>query len=160
MSESKPILTSIDLTDYSKESLLYSSQLARDMKRDLIILHVIHDPEDSPGFYTSQDDKGSVKPMEITAKGMMDNYLNRISQESEDADILTAKRVMVTGLPFDQIIIAIEKYQPEMLVVGSHGRRSLSKLLMGSVVDRLVKESAVPILVVKTDAYLELIKNR
>ena len=159
MSEQKPILTSIDLTDYSKESLLYASQIAKIMGRKLIILHVIHDPEGQPGFYSQPDENMHVKPMELAAKEMMTTYLARVAEISGDDSILTAERILSPGLPFDQIMTTIESCDPEMLVLGSHGRKSLSKLLVGSVVDQLVKSALVPVTIVKTAEYLELIKK-
>jgi nucleotide-binding universal stress UspA family protein len=50
--------------------------------------------------------------------------------------------------PDDAIIQAALKYGVDLIILGSHGRTGLSRLLMGSVTERVIGSAACPVLVV------------
>ena len=54
-----------------------------------------------------------------------------------------------TGDPGDQIVAAAEAEGVEMIVVGSHGRGTVGRLLLGSVSEKVVRSAACPVLVVR-----------
>ena len=54
-----------------------------------------------------------------------------------------------TGDPGDQIVAAAEAERADMIVVGSHGRGTLGRLLLGSVSEHVVRNAGCPVLVVR-----------
>jgi nucleotide-binding universal stress UspA family protein len=54
-----------------------------------------------------------------------------------------------TGDPGDQIVAAAEAEQVDMIVVGSHGRGTVGRLLLGSVSEHVVRNASCPVLVVR-----------
>lgn len=54
-----------------------------------------------------------------------------------------------TGDPGDQIVAAAEAEHVDMIVVGSHGRGTVGRLLLGSVSEHVVRNAACPVLVVR-----------
>ncbi|MGM0578993.1 MAG: universal stress protein [Myxococcota bacterium] len=56
---------------------------------------------------------------------------------------------VVVGSPPDALVEAAEDLGAERIVVGSHGRRGLGRLVLGSVAEELVRMSSVPVLVTK-----------
>jgi nucleotide-binding universal stress UspA family protein len=64
---------------------------------------------------------------------------------------------MVRGLaPAEAIVETASNLSADLIAVGTHGRRGLSKLLLGSVAERVVRTSQVPVLTVRADADIEL----
>jgi nucleotide-binding universal stress UspA family protein len=63
---------------------------------------------------------------------------------------VAAKAFILSGKPADAIIETAKDAQADLIVVGSHGRTGLEKLLMGSVAERVIVLSSCPVLVVKT----------
>lgn len=55
----------------------------------------------------------------------------------------------VVGFPVDEIIKAVTKEKAQMIVMGTHGHGLFGRALMGSVAQRVVAESEVPVLLVK-----------
>ncbi|ERN03986.1 hypothetical protein AMTRI_Chr13g118350 [Amborella trichopoda] len=62
---------------------------------------------------------------------------------------ITAEIITVRGEPKDAICEAVEKYQIELLVLGSHGRGALQRAFLGSVSNYCVHHAKCPVLVVK-----------
>jgi nucleotide-binding universal stress UspA family protein len=56
------------------------------------------------------------------------------------------------GKPADVIIEAARKHNVDLIVVGSHGRRGLRRFFLGSVAEHIVRNAAVPTLVIRTAA--------
>ena len=57
------LLVPVDFTSYSEEALQFAGELAGKLKARLLVLHVIHDPEEAPGFYSQ---KGKAKKYLVT----------------------------------------------------------------------------------------------
>ena len=53
------------------------------------------------------------------------------------------------GKPDDVILDEIEANEPDVVVMGTHGREGVSRRLLGSVAERIVRESPVPVLTVR-----------
>ena len=64
---------------------------------------------------------------------------------------------MVRGLaPAEAIVETASNLESDLIVMGTHGRRGISHLLLGSVAERVVRTSAVPVLTVRADADIVL----
>jgi len=58
------------------------------------------------------------------------------------------KRAVVQGDPVEVIIAYIEAELIDLVVMGTHGRKGLDKILFGSIADRMVRSSPVPVLTI------------
>ena len=58
------------------------------------------------------------------------------------------RTILRVGDPVTEILAAIAGEAPEMLVIGTHGRRGLERLVLGSVAERVLRQSRVPVLTV------------
>jgi hypothetical protein len=74
--------------------------------------------------------------------------VNKVSEIAEKEGIKTAP-VVTTGKPYDAIIETSKQKKVDLIVVGSHGRTGLARLLMGSVTERVIGHTEVAVLVVK-----------
>ena len=148
------LLVPVDFTSYSEEALLFASKLAGKLKAQLLVLHVIHDPAEAPGFYVKKMQKKKKKflrSMEDAANEMMDEFIEKMRQTHPDqTPIKEATPLLIVGTPATRIVEIAEKKKAGMIVMGSHGRTVLSRLLVGSKVQQVVKLSSIPVTVVKT----------
>jgi nucleotide-binding universal stress UspA family protein len=55
---------------------------------------------------------------------------------------------VVTGDPRDVIVETVARLHADLIVMGTHGRHGLSRALLGSVAERIVRTSPVPVLTV------------
>ena len=146
------LLVPVDFSSFSEKALFFASGLAECLSAQLLVLHVIHDPAEAPGFYARQGKKKKfLKSMEEAAEEMMEEFLLKMRQAHPDqVPIKKAKPLLVVGTPVTRIVEVAEKKQAGMIIIGSHGRTGLAHLLVGSKVQRVIQLSPVPVTVVKT----------
>ena len=146
------LLVAVDFTIFSEEALLFAANLAECMDAKLLVLHVIHDPAEAPGFYAPKGKKKKyLSSMEDAANEMMDEFMKKMREAPPNLAPLTkANQLLVIGTPVTRIIEIAKKKKAKMIFVGSHGRTGLSHLLVGSKAERVVQLSPIPVVVVKT----------
>ena len=146
------LLVAVDFSPYSEQALYFAGQLAEKLKAQLLVLHVIHDPAEAPGFYAQKGKKKKfLKSMEDAAEEMMEDFLLKMRQAYPDlAPLKKAIPLLVVGTPVTRIVEVAEKKQVGMIIMGSHGRTGLAHLLVGSKVQRVVQISSVPVTVAKS----------
>jgi len=145
------LLVPVDFTPFSEEALFFASELAEKLEAQILVLHVIHDPLEAPGFYAQKGKKKKfLRSMEEAAKEMMDEFLIKIRKlHPDNTPIKKAIPILVVGIPVTRIVEIAEKKQARMIIIGSHGRTGLSNLLLGSKAEQVVRLSPVPVTVVK-----------
>jgi nucleotide-binding universal stress UspA family protein len=61
------------------------------------------------------------------------------------------ERVLVEGSPSEEIVDYAEEASCDLIVMGTHGRGGIDRLLLGSVAERVVRTSSVPVLTVRVE---------
>ena len=146
------LLVPVDFTPFSEDALFFASELAEKIETKLLVLHVIHDPLEAPGFYAQKGKKKKfLRSMEEAAEEMMNAFLNKMRNNyPEQLPIKNAISLLVVGTPATRIVEIAEKKQAKMIIIGSHGRTGLSHLLIGSKAEQVVRLSPIPVTVVKS----------
>ncbi len=146
----RPILVPVDFSPCSKDALLFACDFADRFQSPLLILHVVHDPITKPGFYRKKDNSDRMLPLDKLAGGMMKEFIDLLRNEQPELDTLTKARTMlVNGLPDERIPEVAVREDVAMIIMGSHGRTGLAHLLLGSVAEKVTKQSKVPVTIVK-----------
>jgi len=144
-----PILCAVDFSADSRAALSWACRQAELMETALVVLHVVHDPASSPGFYRKIEGDW-IHPMATVAKEMMDEFLAAArAAEPDRAKLASADSRLVSGLPAGRTVEMAEAIGAELIVVGSRGRTGLPHILLGSVAERVAQTSPVPVVVVK-----------
>jgi len=146
------LLVAVDFTSFSKKAVLFAGNLADKLDAQLLVLHVIHDPAEAPGFYVQKGKKKKyLASMEEAAEEMMTEFLENLRQAfPADKVIKNAVPMLVVGTPAMRIVEVAKKEKAGMIIVGSHGRTGLSKIMIGSKAERVVRLSTIPVIVVKS----------
>jgi nucleotide-binding universal stress UspA family protein len=76
-------------------------------------------------------------------------YVVRKALERARRQNVSAKGFVVRGRPADILVAAAQQRNADLIVLGSHGRRGVHHLLLGSVAEHVVRKSPVPVLVVR-----------
>jgi nucleotide-binding universal stress UspA family protein len=133
----KKILFATDFSEASQAALAYATSLARDTGALLIIAHV----EEPPVSYASGE-MLVIRPDVPNAE--LDRMLTRIAPAG-----LRYEHHLVIGNPADEIVRLAEEQHADLIIVGTHGRRGLSRLLTGSVAELVLRRAECPVLAVK-----------
>jgi nucleotide-binding universal stress UspA family protein len=149
----KKVLIGIDNSKIAEHAAEYGFELARAFGARVGLVHVI-EPVMMP-------QAGSVDPMlggTMQDMGVVDVELADIQNEASKRIVDSivgkfGKDVSVThftefGDTADGIIEASNEFNADVIVVGTHSRTGLDRLLMGSVAEHVVRHATIPVLVV------------
>lgn len=144
------ILVPVDFSAHSRAALLYACELASTLPAAIMVLHVVHDPGEMPGYYSKLIKKKRAGRIQDTAAQVFAEFMEDVTESRPDLDALQrAEPLMVIGLPVTRILEVIDTVKPFMVVVGSQGRTGLKHVLIGSKASQIVQLCPVPITVVK-----------
>lgn len=142
------IIVAVDFSSDSAAALLWACEYAVCVESQILVLHVVHDLSNAPGFYRQEDD--AFRPMKSAAEDMMENFLDKIMAAHPEFDILKdVKTKLLSGLPPGRIVEVSNKRGARILVLGSRGNTGLEHILLGSVAERVVETSTIPTVIVK-----------
>ncbi len=133
------ILFPTDFSTSSDAGLEFASALARDLGAKMIIVHV----EEPPVVYgTGEMYYGIPNPDSEALMDMLE------AVKPTDPSVPYEHR-LVTGDPATEIVRLAEDNDVDMIVMGTHGRTGLRRILMGSVAEAVVRRAACPVLTFK-----------
>ncbi len=148
----KKLLVPHDFSACSSHSLRLAIELARIHGSEITLVHVSELP---PNLAPEM----RVIPTGATTPVRVDDYMTGAALQQLDsiADPLRSEGVSVstlavTGDVADEILAAASAVGADALVVGTHGRKGFSHLLLGSVAEKLVRRSPVPVVSVRSQA--------
>lgn len=149
MNKQKPsILVGIDFSAGSELALTTAVALAQRLGASLHVVHVFEPltaiPTEAPRFMGIEAQLESEK---LRQRNLCTELCERLV-----ADRVECAIDIIEAMALDGLLEAIEKLKPELVVVGSHGRGVLKRMLLGSVSTALCKHSPVPVVVVPTAA--------
>ncbi|MDH5455931.1 MAG: universal stress protein [Gammaproteobacteria bacterium] len=150
------ILVPVDFSDHSKAALLQAAEYAQVMRASLVVLHVVHDPGEMPGYYSKLIKKKRATRIQDMAADAFDHFMEETSEEHPKLESLrNSARLMVRGLPVTRILEVVDYLEPMMVVMGSQGRTGLKHLVMGSKAAQIVQLCPVPVTIVKKKASVD-----
>jgi nucleotide-binding universal stress UspA family protein len=146
-----PILIAVDFSEDSKAALTWGFEEAVKWGAPVIVLHVVHDPLDAPGYY-HKTPKAAVRPLDDVAREMMEAFLDAALSDNPNfkaVQELGFETRLITGIPASRIIEFAETIGASLIVMGSRGQTGLTHLLLGSKAERVVQLSKIPVTIVK-----------
>lgn len=148
--DEQTILVPVDFSSFSEAALLKACELASCIGLPVVILHVVHDPSELPGYYSRMTQKNTLVRIEDVAQEMLDEFIAKMINARPELDCLAkAKPMLVVGLPVGRILEVAKIVNAAMIVMGSQGRTGLDHLLLGSKTEQVVRLSPVSVTVVK-----------
>ena len=146
---SGPVLVAVDFSPDSEAALAWSCRYANLTGARLIVLHVVHDPGEAPGYYRRSEDD-TLRPMEDVAQEMLENFLKEAqSSQSDVAASGNLETKLVRGIPASRILETAAVEKASLIVMGSRGRTGLPHLLLGSKSQRVAQMASMPVTIVK-----------
>ncbi|MDH3870993.1 MAG: universal stress protein [Gammaproteobacteria bacterium] len=148
---SKPILVAVDFSSYSDTAIVCAAELAETLGSKLVILHVVHDPGEAPGYYSFKGRSKQLHRMEDVAAEMLDEYIHKMQKKNPGLHTLKqAKKMLIVGLPVNRILETADKTQARMIIMGSQGRTGLAHAMIGSKAEQVVRLAPIPVMIVKS----------
>ena len=131
----------------------HAAAIARDEAKlhgaRLVLLHVIELPQQiQPDYVIMPDAKGAPINVIDYATASADDHIKDLAARLAKDGVAVSTFVRV-GNPVDEILAMTDDEKIDLVVMGTHGRTGLKHLLAGSVAERVVRLSKVPVLTVR-----------
>src|SRR5512141_1453785 len=143
----KKILVPTDFSDLATAALREAGKMASKEGAELIALYA--DTFDPPMEFTSREIEDVVHSIEHSRKRAHEE-LERCIGQNVPPDVRT-QAVVVEDLPVPAIIGYATRNGVDLIVMGTHGRTGIPRFLLGSVAERVVAESPVPVKTIRRE---------
>ena len=149
----KTVLIAIDYNPTAVNIAERGYQLAQSMNASVVLLHVVADYT----YYSSLDyspilgfdtfsNLGAIQADTVTElQNAAYEYLDKCKEHLGDSSI---KTLVKDGDSGDAIIEAADNLNADVIVLGSHSRKGLDKILMGSVAEKVLRHSKYPLFII------------
>jgi nucleotide-binding universal stress UspA family protein len=137
----RKIIVPLDFSSSSESTIDYASMIAERFAATLILVHVI---ESLPYSVT---DTFQIVEHRRALKTLASSLLGNLSDDLR-ARNLDVKTHLVWGNPAREILAKARREKADLIIMGTHGRTGLPHMVMGSVAEKTVRLSRIPVLTV------------
>jgi len=142
MKNFKKILFPIDFSEVSPEIVPYVISMADKLNAEVHIIFVVRQLENCRSIFVSHLAVENFE-MEIVlgAETKMDEFI-----EAFFKGIIRPKTKILIGDIVEEIIKYIKAKGIDLVIIGTHGRKGMDRIILGSIADRVIKSAPVPVL--------------
>ena len=144
----RTILHPTDFSDYSAFAFRLACSLARDHNARLLVLHVIDRPVVAYSGVMTAPPPPSPSPEEHQA------LREQLQQLKPRGQAISTEYLLEEGDPATAIRQIAQERTCDLIVMGTHGRTGIPRLLMGSVAEHVVRNAVCPVLTVKAPPHV------
>lgn len=141
------ILVAVDDSEISKLALQEAIQLAQNQQAKLRIIYV------SVEVFVGDIFPLNLKEYASSVKKHNQSVLRKMRALAGKAYNQVESHLIEITDPYDniseKIIAEADKWQAELIVLGTHGRSGLSRLILGSITEEVLRETSIPLHVVQ-----------
>jgi nucleotide-binding universal stress UspA family protein len=152
MSNFQQILVPVDGSPMSEAALEQAIGLARLSGGRLHLLHVVDELSYVTGFEAAANYLNEIVPLMHEAGEKLLAHCRQLADSrgvASDSVLLAQGPERICDLVASQALLA----QADLIVVGSHGRRGMGRLLLGSDAEQIVRHAPVPVMVVRAGVH-------
>ena len=147
MKEIKKILCAVDLSEHSKQVAEYAATLAKSLNASVIVVYTAPSLSEYVGFHVPPNTiENFVGEIVTGAEQSMDNFV------AENFAGIDAKGQVLIGYAAEEILNRAQEEDAGMIVMGTHGRKGIDRILFGSVAEKVVKNARIPVLTIRPTA--------
>jgi len=151
----KKVLIALDYDKSARKVAAAGYEMAKAMNAEIVLLHIISDPV----YYSSVEyspimgltDSLGVDPLKFVGtdrlKEVSQHFLDETKKHLGDETIQTELK---EGDFADSILAAAKEMHADVIVMGSHSRKWLENIVMGSVAEKVLRHTSVPLFIVPT----------
>jgi nucleotide-binding universal stress UspA family protein len=140
----KKILVPVDFNRLSNAALEYAARFSARSGAELIVLY--GDTFNPPAEFTAVQAEtlvASIAQSRLNTKEELERYAHEHVPET-----IAMRTELREALPVDAILKAIEEHQPDLVVMGTHGRGALARLMVGSVTQAVLAATTAPVIAI------------
>lgn len=139
------ILFPTDFSEGSSHALSFAVDMAKQHNAKLYILHIIYDIKRATGLNVPHISSDEFE------KDLNDWALKEMNKAcvEEIRSLSNVEKVVLQGIPYEEIIDYAGKEKIDMIVIGTYGRSGLERFIFGSTAERVVRKAPCAVLTVR-----------
>jgi nucleotide-binding universal stress UspA family protein len=134
MQRYRHILAATDFSPLGDSAVARAVALAISTGAELTLVHVLDHSEPATP-YSSYD---------VTDRATRLTHSRAAAERAlaeRSVDVVSVKQLVLEGDPADTLVATLESQKPDLVVIATHGRTGIQRLILGSVSERIVRES-------------------
>lgn len=140
----KRILVPTDFSEHAEDALRVASQIAKKNNSEIILLHMLELPQQSNDAILG----GTSIPETMLFMKKANETLDKIASR-EYLEGIPVTEIVKMDKPIHGITQISKDYDVDLIIMGSHGSSGVEELLIGSNTEKVVRNSEIPVLVIK-----------
>ncbi|WP_079977717.1 universal stress protein [Halococcus sediminicola] len=140
------ILVPIDGSEQASNALKYT--LTHHSGEEIIIFHVINPTDMTPYVGMDGGRVANYKEVHSQRQEQAEQLLAEAKEQADENDVPVSTEFQ-TGDTNRAIVEFAEKHEIDHIIIGSHGRSGVSRILLGSVAEKVARRSPVPVTIVR-----------
>jgi nucleotide-binding universal stress UspA family protein len=149
MKKVNKILVACDLSNYSIQAVEYAAEMAENVNANLVIVNVINQRDlEMVEKVARHTDEITVSKYIDETRGYRSEAIAKVLAASK-RDPTLYRTVFRTGVPFREILAAIEEEKADLLVMGTKGRTDLEDVLFGTTAQKMFRRCPIPLLSIR-----------
>jgi nucleotide-binding universal stress UspA family protein len=142
--EVKRILFPTDVSEGSAHAVPYVADLTRHYGAKLYIVHVVYDVTRATGLYVPHINMDELyRDIETNARRELEKCCVEELRGYKDIEYRILK-----GVPHEEILKFADENNMDMIIMGTHSRKGLDRVIFGSTAERVVRHARCPVLTV------------
>jgi nucleotide-binding universal stress UspA family protein len=139
------ILVAVDAGPIAARAVDVAVDLARSLRAELAFVHAV-DPSVGYGPESGVSASEFISTATDRAKQLIASLRERAKVESSTAEFVPV------GQPAGEVVKTAREWTADLIVIGSHGRGGVKRVLLGSVAEEVMRQAPCPVLVIRADA--------
>lgn len=132
------VLCPVDFSEEAKAAFEVARALAVDYGARIIVAHIVEPPE-------IMGTDGGVFPHQIDWEALRNRVIERFPADAR----IPNEYIVAEGSIVTEIVRMVQEYHVNVIVIGTHGRSGVSRLILGSVAEQVLRHAPCPVVTVK-----------
>jgi nucleotide-binding universal stress UspA family protein len=141
------ILVPVDGSETSERGLKEAIKIAKAQGSQLRLVHIVNEFIFDVSYSAGPFPQNLIESLVTTGKAVLNTAESAAKREGVKVDSVLIESI--GGAAADLILEQAKSWQPDLIVMGTHGRRGLAKLAFGSDAEQVVRAATVPVLLVR-----------
>lgn len=136
----KRILVPYDFSHHSEKALRHALAIAHQFGAEILLANIV-EVSAYPVEYT-------LLPVEVFGPQRQEEHLTELKKITDGLEVKATPIVRI-GCPWEELVNIAEREAVDLIVIATHGRTGLSRVLVGSVAERVIQHAPCPVLVIR-----------
>ena len=147
MVQIKRIVCPVDFSEISRHAFDRALAVARSYNGEVAVMHVLQLPAHLPALAYAPAGPGPLG-FEVPDRAHISSELTRFLGLEQASDVPIHQEIVEAGAVHKEILVQASRMSADLIVMGTHGRSGIDHLLLGSVAEKTLRTSRVPVLTV------------